>query len=61
MRQCARVVELADSPDSGSGVRYGRAGSSPAPRTKLLTFLLFQCMFIKYVYVFAKPLLNVNK
>ena len=30
----ARVVELADSLDSGSSVRYGRAGSSPASRTK---------------------------
>ena len=31
----ARVVELADSLDSGSSVHYGRAGSSPASRTKL--------------------------
>ena len=30
----ARVVELADSLDSGSSVHYGRAGSSPASRTK---------------------------
>ena len=30
---CARVVELADSLDSGSSVLYGRAGSSPASRT----------------------------
>ena len=30
----ARVVELADSLDSGSSVLYGRAGSSPASRTK---------------------------
>ena len=29
----ARVVELADSLDSGSSVHYGRAGSSPASRT----------------------------
>ena len=29
----ARVVELADSLDSGSSVLYGRAGSSPASRT----------------------------
>ena len=27
------MVELADSLDSGSSVQYGRAGSSPAPRT----------------------------
>lgn len=33
-RQCARVVELADSLDSGSSVHSGRAGSSPASRTK---------------------------
>ena len=32
--RCARVVELADSLDSGSSVLYGRAGSSPASRTK---------------------------
>ena len=31
---CARVVELADSLDSGSSVHYARAGSSPASRTK---------------------------
>lgn len=30
----ARVVELADSLDSGSSVLYGRAGSSPASRTR---------------------------
>ena len=42
---CARVVELADSLDSGSSVLYGRAGSSPASRTKkkdrLLPVFLF--------------------
>ena len=32
----ARVVELADSLDSGSSVHYGRAGSSPASRTRLM-------------------------
>ena len=32
-RQYARVVELADSLDSGSSVHYARAGSSPASRT----------------------------
>ena len=31
----ARVVELADSLDSGSSVHSGRAGSSPASRTLL--------------------------
>ena len=30
----ARVVELVDSLDSGSNVHSGRAGSSPASRTK---------------------------
>ena len=30
----ARVVELVDSLDSGSSVHCGRAGSSPASRTK---------------------------
>ena len=33
----ARVVELADSLDSGSSVHSGRAGSSPASRTKQKT------------------------
>ena len=32
-QRCARVVELADSLDSGSSVHYARAGSSPASRT----------------------------
>ena len=32
-KQDARVVELADSLDSGSSVHYARAGSSPASRT----------------------------
>ena len=35
----ARVVELADSLDSGSSVHYARAGSSPASRTT--SFLQF--------------------
>ena len=39
----ARVVELADSLDSGSSVLYGRAGSSPASRTKKETG--FACLF----------------
>ena len=30
----ARVVELVDSLDSGSGAHSGHAGSSPASRTK---------------------------
>ena len=34
----ARVVELADSLDSGSSAHSGRAGSSPASRTKTLWF-----------------------
>ncbi len=33
----ARVVELADSLDSGSSVHYARAGSSPASRTNRKT------------------------
>ena len=33
VNRCARVVELADSLDSGSSVQYARAGSSPASRT----------------------------
>ena len=46
-QQYARVVELADSLDSGSSVHYARAGSSPASRTKIRNlrvsdFLFFQ-------------------
>ena len=40
IRSYARVVELADSLDSGSSVHYGRAGSSPASRTKKERHLL---------------------
>ena len=40
-QQHARVVELADSLDSGSSVLYGRAGSSPASRTKETVERLF--------------------
>ena len=43
----ARVVELADSLDSGSSVHYARAGSSPASRTKSIyesrCFFLCSC------------------
>ena len=43
----ARVVELADSLDSGSSAHSGRAGSSPASRTieKSLKALCFQGFF----------------
>ena len=43
----ARVVELADSLDSGSSVHSGRAGSSPASRTKtsVLTGLAVRTLF----------------
>ena len=42
----ARVVELADSLDSGSSAHYGRAGSSPASRTiKTLETARFQGFF----------------
>ena len=44
----ARVVELADSLDSGSSVHYGRAGSSPASRTIIgARFALLRCFFIR--------------
>ena len=51
--KAARVVELADSLDSGSSVHSGRAGSSPASRTKRLVerqgvfVLLFLMQFHK--------------
>ena len=41
----ARVVELADSLDSGSSVHYARAGSSPASRTTKKGHLLLQVSF----------------
>ena len=56
----ARVVELADSLDSGSSVHYGRAGSSPASRTKSDTN--FDTMGIRLVSVFfcamGRPVLH---
>ena len=39
----ARVVELADSLDSGSSAHYGRAGSSPASRTTSFPDNFIQC------------------
>ncbi len=39
----ARVVELADSLDSGSSAHYGRAGSSPASRTTSFPQKLHLC------------------
>ena len=42
----ARVVELADSLDSGSSVHDGRAGSSPASRTKKERHLLSADVFL---------------
>ena len=44
----ARVVELADSLDSGSSVHYARAGSSPASRTikKSLKACAFKDFFL---------------
>ena len=41
----AGVLELADSLDSGSSVHYGRAGSSPASRTKVLKLKGFSLEF----------------
>ena len=56
----ARVVELADSLDSGSSAHYGRAGSSPASRTKSDTNFdtmgirlvsdFFALLYKKYLY-----------
>ena len=45
----ARVVELVDSLDSGSSVHCGRAGSSPASRTKKSTEIeRFRCFFLTF-------------
>ena len=45
----ARVVELADSLDSGSSVHFGRAGSSPASRIETYEIFvgLFFCNYSK--------------
>ena len=43
----ARVVELADSLDSGSSAHSGRAGSSPASRTKQsIENVSFRCFLL---------------
>ena len=42
-------MELADSLDSGSSVHYGRAGSSPASRTKKERHLLSADVFLFWV------------
>ena len=44
--KCARVVELADSLDSGSSAHYGRAGSSPASRTTSKVVALDDLAFV---------------
>ena len=46
LTQYGRVVELVDSLDSGSSVHYGRAGSSPASRTKKADTHLGICFFL---------------
>ena len=51
----ARVVELADSLDSGSSVHYARAGSSPASRTKANGDTVFEkcCITIRFLLLQA--------
>ena len=53
----ARVVELADSLDSGSSVHYARAGSSPASRTtsEQALYRLFRLFYSQ------RALLSFNK
>ena len=46
----ARVVELVDSLDSGSSVHCGRAGSSPASRTKRNPGIYFKYLDFFYFY-----------
>ena len=46
----ARVVELADSLDSGSSAHSGRAGSSPASRTSIKPRQSLSCLGFFYVY-----------
>ena len=54
-KQDARVVELADSLDSGSSVHYARAGSSPASRTKANGDTVFEkcCITIRFLLLQA--------
>ena len=61
-RQHGRVVELVDSLDSGSSVHCGRAGSSPASRTKekhrnrkiSVLFLTFWHIFVLPFYALSR-------
>ena len=63
----ARVVELADSLDSGSSVHSGRAGSSPASRTKnpaiveIAGFFLYIRAFRRFIAARAAPFLRTSK
>ena len=54
----ARVVELADSLDSGSSAHSGRAGSSPASRTKQPRFPSKSGLFI--VLTISLPNLSLS-
>ena len=51
----ARVVELADSLDSGSSAHSGRAGSSPASRTMIPDFVRDRGFFLSGVSEKANP------
>ena len=55
----ARVVELADSLDSGSSAHYGRAGSSPASRT-IDTTLFFDFWRSKGSVIFLRFLTSFS-
>ena len=52
----ARVVELADSLDSGSSVHYARAGSSPASRTTTKRLTAFEqcCKSLSFSHSVAR-------
>ena len=52
-QQYARVVELADSLDSGSSVHYARAGSSPASRTKIRNLRVSDFLFFQGISPFS--------
>ena len=55
----ARVVELADSLDSGSSALSGRAGSSPASRTSIVASFLLATIFLPRVSIRYWAIINI--
>ena len=55
----ARVVELADSLDSGSSAHSGRAGSSPASRTSIVVSFLLATIFLPRFSIQCWAIINI--